>query len=288
VLQAWADRNGTSPADWKVIEIDSGNEMPSNRPSYASASGEDPLWLVYLRTNMARSVEVRAPDEESALAAAKQADPDSFPNFVTINDVMISSVNPTGSENFNQYQIVNQNNQEVAVGFAAANDEAALARLDQYQRSHPDESYVVQTADGIQIVGLDIEQNSPQNNNRSLPPNNPRGNWVVLGPNGDDVLYRFDANPNTRNEAERIKWSWCNANGVSDPDAYRLKYRATEYVTPPGQFTGQWRVLDPQGREVYRFGGIGNMQADANRAAIDWLQNNGYDPAEYSVLPIVS
>jgi hypothetical protein len=47
-------------------------------------------------------------------------------------------------------------------------------------------------------------------------------------------------------------------------------------------------VLDSQGREVYRFSGVGNVQADANRAAIDWLQNNGYDPAEYSVLPIVS
>ena len=47
-------------------------------------------------------------------------------------------------------------------------------------------------------------------------------------------------------------------------------------------------MLDSAGREVWRFRGVGNVQADANRVAIDWLQDNGHDPAEYSVLPIVS
>ena len=282
VLQAWADRNGTSPADWKVIEIDSGNEMPSNRPSYASASGEDPLWLVYPRANMARSVEVRAPDQQAALTAAHEADPDSFPDSVTMNDVVISNLNPTGSENFNQYQIVNQNNQEVAVGFAAANDEAALARLDQYQRSHPDESYVVQTADGIQIVGLDIEQNFPDRI------------WEIYRLSNPSEVYHTITAPN-----QVAAWyqasTLLNRNGLNS-DEFDLRPAAVSGSTQdlqqqratPGSFTGAWRVLDTQGREVYRFSGVGNVQADANRVAIDWLQNNGYDPAEYSVLPIVS
>ena len=282
VLQAWADRNGTSPADWKVIEIDSGNEMPSNRPSYASASGEDPLWSVYLRTNMARSVEVRAPDQQAALTAAHEADPDSFPDSVTMNDVVISNLNPTGSENFNQYQIVNQNNQEVAVGFAAANDEAALARLDQYQRSHPDESYVVQTADGIQIVGLDIEQNFPDRI------------WEIYRLSNPSEVYHTITAPNQVAAVYQAS-TLLNRNGLNS-DEFDLRPAAVSGSTQdlqqqratPGSFTGAWRVLDTQGREVYRFSGIGNMQADANRAAIDWLQNNGYDPAEYSVLPIVS
>ena len=271
VLQAWADRHNTTPADWKVIEIDSGNEMPSSRASYASASGIDPLWSVYLRANMARSVEVRAPDQQAALAAAKHADPDSFPDSLTLNDVMIS----------------------------------------------------------------DIEPSSPQTNARSLPPSDPRGNWVVLSPRGDNVLYRFHAD--TRNDAERIKWSWCNANGATDPDIYRLEHRATETPTqqtfsfgqqynifrgmdsnsvvatfmadtdqeaiarlaryqqehpgteynlervtdpdtqPPaagGNFTGWWLILNPQGNEISRFNGIGNNQSDANRIAIDWLRDH--------------
>jgi len=41
-----------------------------------------------------------------------------------------------------------------------------------------------------------------------------------------------------------------------------------------GQWNGQWKVL-VGGQEVYRFGGIGNSQADANRIAAQWLRTNG-------------
>jgi hypothetical protein len=41
-----------------------------------------------------------------------------------------------------------------------------------------------------------------------------------------------------------------------------------------GQWNGQWRVL-VNGQEVYRFGNIGNSQADANRIAAAWLRDNG-------------
>ena len=41
-----------------------------------------------------------------------------------------------------------------------------------------------------------------------------------------------------------------------------------------GEFTGQWLVLDPNNRVIYRFGGIGNSQSDANRLAMQWLQRN--------------
>ena len=40
------------------------------------------------------------------------------------------------------------------------------------------------------------------------------------------------------------------------------------------QWNGQWRVL-VGGREVYRFGNIGNSQADANRIAAAWLRSSG-------------
>jgi hypothetical protein len=41
-----------------------------------------------------------------------------------------------------------------------------------------------------------------------------------------------------------------------------------------GQWNGQWKVL-VNGEEVYRFGNIGNSQADANRIAAAWLRDNG-------------
>jgi hypothetical protein len=43
------------------------------------------------------------------------------------------------------------------------------------------------------------------------------------------------------------------------------------------------------GREVYRFSGVGNAQRDANRVAIQWLRDNGYDQGtDIEVLPIMS
>jgi len=56
-----------------------------------------------------------------------------------------------------------------------------------------------------------------------------------------------------------------------------------------GEFTGSWRVLDPQDREIYRFSGVGNNQSDANRVAMNWLrQNPGRMQAGVTVVPIMS
>ena len=38
------------------------------------------------------------------------------------------------------------------------------------------------------------------------------------------------------------------------------------------EFTGTWRILDANDREIHRFSGIGNNQGDANRHAMDWLR----------------
>jgi putative chitinase len=56
-----------------------------------------------------------------------------------------------------------------------------------------------------------------------------------------------------------------------------------------GQWNGQWRVL-VSGREVYRFGGIGNSQADANRIAAAWLRSSGQGVSGegFEVYPVMS
>ena len=69
--------------------------------------------------------------------------------------------------------------------------------------------------------------------------------------------------------------------------------QAPRTLTTPGQpqqvFTGEWRVVLPSGEEVYRFGGIGNSQADANRTAAAWLRNNGMGVSGegFEVLPVM-
>jgi hypothetical protein len=55
-----------------------------------------------------------------------------------------------------------------------------------------------------------------------------------------------------------------------------------------GEFTGTWKIVDGNGRELHRFSGIGNNQTDANRFAIRWLTSNGYGHGtEVSVLPVM-
>jgi hypothetical protein len=55
-----------------------------------------------------------------------------------------------------------------------------------------------------------------------------------------------------------------------------------------GQFTGQWRVVSgTSGEELYRFGGVGNDQAAANRVAAQWAQRARLDdPIE--VYPVMT
>ena len=64
-------------------------------------------------------------------------------------------------------------------------------------------------------------------------------------------------------------------------------------IAPPrGNWNGQWRVVDSDtGQELYRFGGIGNSQADANRVAADWLRQNApkdADMTQIEVYPVLS
>jgi hypothetical protein len=58
---------------------------------------------------------------------------------------------------------------------------------------------------------------------------------------------------------------------------------------PPGNsFSGQWKVM-VNGQEVWRFRGVGNNQADANRIAAQWLRDNGQGVSGegYEVVPVM-
>ena len=55
-----------------------------------------------------------------------------------------------------------------------------------------------------------------------------------------------------------------------------------------GEFTGAWRVVDPQGNEIYRFSGVGNSQSDANQVAMQWLRDHPeHMQSGAEVLPIM-
>jgi hypothetical protein len=76
-----------------------------------------------------------------------------------------------------------------------------------------------------------------------------------------------------------------------DPEQYTV----SPVESPPapaagtGEFTGEWRIVAPDGTEVHRFGGVGNVQADANRVAMAWLQRNPRHMVDGTeVVPVMS
>lgn len=55
-----------------------------------------------------------------------------------------------------------------------------------------------------------------------------------------------------------------------------------------GEFTGRWKIVSGRtGETLHTFGGVGNVQSDANRTAAQWARQSGFDdPIE--VYPIMS
>jgi len=77
------------------------------------------------------------------------------------------------------------------------------------------------------------------------------------------------------------------AAGTGQPTADWADQLRRELSQQAGTWTGHWIVQDGQGRELTRFHGIGNNQADANRHAARWLGTNRPDLAgqEIEVVP---
>ena len=88
-------------------------------------------------------------------------------------------------------------------------------------------------------------------------------------------------------------WAWYSVRALtadqpaasSQPVAGSTQDRQQQRAV--GEFTGAWAVINSiTGEELHRFSGVGNVQADANRVARQWLQTAGLtEPVE--VVPIV-
>jgi hypothetical protein len=71
------------------------------------------------------------------------------------------------------------------------------------------------------------------------------------------------------------------------PELYGVRTRQAQQPAS-GAFTGEWKIVDANDREIHRFGGVGNAQADANRVAMNWLrQNPRHMQSGVQVLPVM-
>jgi hypothetical protein len=264
-------------------------------------------WKVSNPPQSLASIEVVANSKEEAIKRATA--PDGYPSWAnTINSVVAEPLRPYKEEPAAQqpqgvdtrvdYEIYNRDTGAVAVAFMATNDDDAIARVDQYRQTHQGD-YGVRRGPGVSAAAASTTQSHPEGRGR---PNNPNGRYAIVA-RSDQAAYgrtggpapayqfRFDMeNLEQQGYGRGVLQAWAARNSV-DPANY-IVVDTTQYadqiptididVEPApapqqpgmGQWNGQWKVL-VGGQEVYRFGGVGNSQADANRIAAAWLRQNG-------------
>jgi hypothetical protein len=210
---------------------------------------------------------------------------------------------PQGVDTRVDYELYSRASGAVIDTFPARNDDEAQIRLDDYRQhgagqSNPDNFGVRRAASGS--AGASTTASHPEGRGR---PNNPTGRYGIVA-RSDQAAYgrtggpppayqfRFDmANLEDQGHGRYVLQAWAARNLVNPADY--IVVDTTQYADAAqggtidvatdqpaqqpagmGQWNGQWRVL-VNGREVYRFGNIGNSQADANRIAAAWLRQNG-------------
>jgi hypothetical protein len=213
------------------------------------------------------------------------------------------------------YELYNRTTGAVIDTFPAHNDDEARIRLDDYRNhgQHGQPQHIATQLYGVRR-GPGVT-NTASNTRSNLIPHGP-GPWEVANMGNNQVYY----NPGHTNRAaaEIEARTWLTQNGYN-PEDFVVRTRETasnrdaaqgglidvatdqptqapRTLTTPGQgqqvFTGQWQVVDNNGQELYRFGGVGNSQGDANRVAQQWVntqraQGNAIDAREVDVLPVM-
>jgi hypothetical protein len=145
-------------------------------------------------------------------------------------------------------------------------------------------------------------------NRLGLPGQSADANYAVVDRFNTNPVFRFRADD--RRDANRIYGEWLAAAGLPQttedygfqeiqpqipevPLDIEQNFPQASSAPPGNSFSGQWKVMI-DGEEVWRFRGVGNNQADANRIAQTWIldqirnrQLSPVDGADVEVLPVM-
>jgi len=226
-------------------------------------------------------------------------------------ELTAQEIEPGADANVN-YEIYNRETGEVVDTTQLRNDDEALIRLDDYRAHGP---HRLNTQDAIRTFGMRRGPGvtNTQTDTNPLRPTGP-GPWEVASRSNNQVYFNPPSTYRRNAESEARTWLSNNGHnpnefevrtrqgagnadaaqgGIIDIEPDISQYTAPQTLTRPGQgqqtFTGEWQVLDPEDREIYRFSGVGNNQSDANRVAMNWLrQNPGRMQAGVTVVPVMS
>jgi hypothetical protein len=269
-------------------------------------------WNVSNPAQSFASIEVVASTKEEAIE--KALGPDGYPSWANTRSTVVAKPlrpyeekpqkqgttvagrpnNPDGN-----WYLKNADTDEIFYRFNAVNYQDAHTVLQQWKQENPDSNINAVYGQGrdepaqaqeIPEVPLDIEIAPPRaaQAGQFQEPSANRGDLTPRGP-GPWEIYRRSDNSSVRalsladrTAAEEEARQALGLRGEA-PELYGVRTRPTQ-----GSFTGEWKVVDPQGRIIYSFSGVGNNQGDANRVAMDWLRRNPQRmQAGVEVLPVM-
>jgi hypothetical protein len=251
-------------------------------------------WWRVTRPGFGASAEVVATSKAEAIEKGKKE----YPDWKNSTDMEAKPVRKFEEPENDKpkYEIFNlDTNRKVEDAEGITNDREALIRLNDYLEHGPHRFPARQARDlfGIRRVG----DSEPILAEPIRASGGETQDYKLYRTADQSIVYTFQAT--SVEEAREKAQAWLLDQGI-DRRGYGLSRMDQPAPAPgstsdiqqqraiPGTFTGAWKVM-ADGREVHRFSGIGNVQRDANRVAIQWLRDNGYDQGtDIEVLPIMS
>jgi hypothetical protein len=255
-------------------------------------------WWRVTRPGFGASAEVVATSKAEAIEKGKKE----YPDWKNSTDMEAKPVRKFEEPENDKpkYEIFNlDTNRKVEDAEGITNDREALIRLNDYLEHGPHRFPARQARDlfGIRRVGDSEPILAEPIRATTNEPSGETQDYKLYRTADQSIVYTFQAT--SVEEAREKAQAWLLDQGI-DRRGYGLSRMDQPAPAPgstssiqqqraiPGTFTGAWKVM-ADGREVHRFSGIGNVQRDANRVAIQWLRDNGYDQGtDIEVLPIMS
>jgi hypothetical protein len=295
--QHWAQRRGEDV----VVRNDQGQEVGRVSSSGAitpTASASDPLrptgpgpWEIYNRAtgNSAANLSVDGRPITDRSAAQRMA-----MGSIAAGQHDLYGVRTIGTGS--RANIGTQTDMENRLGMPSQSTTANYAvvdrqTLDPVFRFHADNRYNANRIYGEWLAAAGLPQTTEDYGFQEIRPQSGQRSDRTDGSN-IDYSFRdlFGTNPTTDQQQGGIVDVAPDV-AQNFPQASDNVYGATGRASsaPPGNsFSGQWKVI-VNGQEVWRFRGVGNSQADANRIAAQWLRDNGQGVSGegYEVVPVM-
>jgi hypothetical protein len=301
VARTKAEAIDKAGAEWGLFsrEYRSGMDAEPVRPydeSPAKARVDEPQQTYLINNGSYNTSSIRASSTEDAIQQfrdriSNESNPSTYSLISADNQVVARGGDQgTGTHTYRAFDLRNNQTLGTFQGGEPGSDSAAEAFADMLAR----EGISAQYAD-YELLGQERRPNRPNigsqtdmENRLGWSDQTGEANYEIVNRRTQQPVFLFIANTDV--DAAQKYQQWLAAAGyTSDPQELGWRQRETTQPAPQqasGEFTGNWLIQDPQGRTIHRFGGVGNVQSDANRAAITWLRAHpGSMQAGVTVVP---